>query len=119
MKTILPALALMLSAVSFTGCDSNYDGAVEAEEALIDDEDAALALKAQSDDEDAESALETEFDLANAGRPTRAQTCAQWTPPPGLCKKADILCLDPEITPGPCATLTQCIKCSVDWSGEV
>ncbi|MCY0988144.1 hypothetical protein OV203_13480 [Nannocystis sp. ILAH1] len=106
MKTILPALALMLSAVSFTGCDSNYDGAVEAEEALIDDEDA-------------ESALETEFDLANAGSPTRAQTCAQWTPPPGLCKKADILCLDPEITPGPCATLTQCIKCSVDWSGEV
>ena len=45
----------MLSAVSFTGCDSNYDGAVEAEEALID--------------EDAESALETEFDLANEARP--------------------------------------------------
>lgn len=108
----------MLSAVSFAGCDPNYDGAAEAEEALIDDADAVEALQAQSDDEDAESALETEFDLADAGDPSLTP-CSQWKPTPGQCERANILCLDPEITPGPCSVLTQCILCEVDWSGGV
>ncbi|MCY1013527.1 hypothetical protein OV079_49975 [Nannocystis pusilla] len=119
MKFILPALALMLSAVSFAGCDSNYDGAAEAEEALLDDADAARALKAASDDEDAESALEAEFDLAAAGDPSFLTPCSQWKPTPFQCEKADNSCLDPELTPGPCAVLTQCIMCNVDWSGGV
>ncbi|WP_143140962.1 hypothetical protein [Nannocystis exedens] len=120
---MLPALALMLSAASFTGCDSPDDSDVEALQAQLDDEDVdnlVAAEAAESDDEDGESrpSLEADEDLVDASRPTLA-TCEQWTPTTGQCERANIQCLDPEITPGPCSVLTQCIKCDVPWSGGV
>lgn len=113
MKIIHTALAMMLSVACFTGCDANETLDAEALQVELDDADIA----AQSDDEDFESAFETELDLIDDSNPARTQTCAQWTPPPGLCRQADILCEDPEETPGPCATLTQCFKCTPDWGG--
>ncbi|WAS90040.1 hypothetical protein [Nannocystis punicea] len=122
MKTIRTALALMLSAACFTGCDSNADIDVEALQADLDDEDIdslVAAEEAQSDDEDGESApsFETEMDLVDNSSPALAQTCSQWTPTPALCSKADILCLDYDETPYWCTVLTQCLKCNVEWGG--
>ncbi|MDC0722817.1 hypothetical protein [Nannocystis bainbridge] len=109
---------MMLSVACFTGCDANEG--FEAEDALLQLDDAELELlaeaqEAQSDDEVRESAFETELDVVSGSSLALSQTCEQWTPPFGLCQTVFITCKDPEATPGPCATLTQCYKCRDDW----
>lgn len=47
MKTIRTALALMLSAAYFTGCDSNADSDLEALQAELDDADIDSLVEAQ------------------------------------------------------------------------
>jgi hypothetical protein len=116
MKTMHTLLAMMLSVACFTGCDADENLDLEAVQVELDDADLE-SLAAQSDDEDAESAFETALDLVAGSDPSLVQSCEQWTPPWGLCETVYITCKDPERTPGPCATLDQCYRCTPDWPG--
>ncbi|QRK10085.1 hypothetical protein JQX13_08300 [Archangium violaceum] len=44
-----------------------------------------------------------------------ANAQSEFCPTRAQCLMADRACKDPELTPGPCETLTLCLECGVQW----